>query len=192
MNNSAIYNSNDNRQMGFQGPQAMMTVRSTKQAISNVHAIVGGALLGAGALVFAPQFFIDHNAAVLALQITGGSLALSGIIEMIISAFFRRSARREQEKLDRLKAEGQSFSGKIIKIERVPYMNFGRSNPVYIECSYENHEGKTCLVKSKSILRTHSCGDYSAWVYVNPHNPHDYAVEIFTHAAEAQGFYDYR
>jgi len=192
MNNSAIYNSNDNRQRGFGGPQAMKTVRSTRQVISNVHAIIGWALFGVGLLVFVMSFFFGHFAAVLALRITGGSLALPGIIELIISVFFRRSARRQEAKLERLKAEGHSFSGENIKIERVPYMHFGRSYPVHAECSYKNHEGKTCLVRSKSFLRTDSCGDYSAWVYVNPRNPQDYAVEILARTTEVQADYDYR
>jgi len=192
MNNSVIYNSNDNRQRGLPSSQAIKSVRSTRQVISNVHAIIGWALFGVGLLVFILHFFFDHFAAVLALQIAGGSKMLSGAIELIISCFFRRSVRREEAKLERLKVEGHSFSGENIKIERVPYMHFGRSYPVHAECSYKNHESKTCLVRSKSFLRTDSCGDYTAWVYVNPRNPQDYAVEILARTTEMQADYDYR
>jgi len=196
MTNSISYNTNENKQMDFQGARPMNSVRSTKQVISNIHALVGGILFGVGVFVFALHFFFDHNSAVLSLQITGGSLALSGIIELIISAFFRKSARGEQTKLARLKAEGLSFPAEITKIQRHVGIHFARSFPIYAECIYKNHEGRTCLVKSPSFLHENKHFDlfpystaalnipnndnYSALVYVNPHNPQDYAVEIYT------------
>jgi len=208
MTNSISYNSNENKQGNFHGLQEMNTVRSTKQVISNVHALVGGALFGIGVFVFALHFFFDHSSAVLSLQITGGVQALAGVIELIISAFFRRSARRDQAKLAELKAEGLSFPAEITKIQRHLGVHFGRSFSAYAECSYKNHEGKTCLVKSQSFLYKNdnfnmlpydatalgaaNYSNYSAWVYVNPRNPQDYAVEVFTQAMEAQGGYDYR
>ena len=186
----------------------MKAVRSTRQVISSVHAIVGGALFGAGAIVFVMHFFFDHHAAVLALLITGGALALSGIIELTICAVFRKSFRREQAKLARLKTEGQRFLGEIMRIQRHLGVNLGRSFSVYAECSYENHEGKICLVKSSSFLHENenfyafphsnvtlndSSNDrYVAWIYVNFRDPREYAVEIFTRAAEVQADYDYR
>jgi len=206
MNNN--YNSNGNRQDSFHGSKAITAVRSTRQVISNVHAIIGSALLGVGLLVFTMHLFFDHSAAVRALVITGGSLAFSGMLELIVSAVLRRSVRWEQEKLARLKFEGVTFTGKITRIQRHVGIHFGRSYPIYVECSYENHEGKTCLVRSQSFLHKsenfpmfpHSIAsadtlhhdNYSAWVYVNPHNPHDYAIEIFRQVTEAHGDYDYR
>ena len=88
MTNSYNYNSNDNRQGAFQGSQAMKTVRSTRQVVSNVHALVGSILFGVGLFVFILHFFFDHSAAVLTLQIVGGTLALSGAIELTVSVFF--------------------------------------------------------------------------------------------------------
>jgi len=75
----------------------MRAVRSTRQVISNVHAIVGGALLGVGIFVFAMHLFFDHSAAVRALLITSGALAFSGMIELIVSAVLRRSACKSAE-----------------------------------------------------------------------------------------------
>jgi len=192
--------------MDFQGAQPMNAVRSTKQMISTVHALVGGILFGVGVCVFALHFLFDNNTAALTLQITGGSLVLPGIIELIIAAFFRRSARREEAKLARLKADGLSFPAEITRIQRHVGIHFVHSYPIYAECSYKNNEGKTCLVKSPSFLcenvhmlpystatpGTPNYGNYSALVYVNPYNPQDYAVEVFTQTMETQGVYDYR
>jgi len=196
MNSSLTYNSNENGQRGFQGSPTTKAVRSTGQMLSNIHAIIGWILFVVGVFIFALHFQFDHPAAVLSLRITGGSLALSGAVELIVSAFFRRSVRREQTKLARLKAEGWSFPGEVTDIHRYIGVHFGRSFPVYAECSYKNREGKTCLVSSRSFLYenesfcqfpysmaasgTPSRDQYSASVYVNPYDPSDYAVEIFT------------
>jgi len=102
--------------------------------------------------VFILHFFFDHNAAVLSLQIVGATLALSGAVELTVSAFFRRSAHRELKKLDELKTEGWSFPAEIIKIQRHLGVRIGRSFSAYAECSYKSREGKTCLVRSNSFL----------------------------------------
>jgi len=205
MTNSINYNSNGIGQSNFHGAQPMNPVRSTKQVVSHIHAIVGGALFGAGVLVFALHLLFDYHAAVLALQITGGALAFSGVVELIIAACFRRPAQREQDNLERLKAEGLSFPAETTKIQHHAWIQLGRSHSAHAECTYRNKEGKTYLVKSPSFLHknkyfhmlrhgavTPDYDNYSAMVYVNPHNPRDYAVEIFTQTSEAQGVYDYR
>jgi len=166
-------------------------VRSLKQMISTIHTIIGGVMLGVGAFIFILSFFFDHNAAVLSLQITGGVLAFTGIVELTISVIFRNFVRREQANLARLKAEGQSFQGEITQIHRHMGVRIGRSFSAYVDCSYKNNEGKTCLVRSKSFLYAPH-DNYSAWVYVNPHNSHDYVVEIHTQPVTMQGVYDYR
>jgi len=202
MNN---YNLNVNRQSNFQETSG---VRSTRQVISNVHTLVGGILFGVGVFVFALHFLFDNSAAVLSLQITGGALALSGVIELVIAGFFRRSARREHEKLDRLKSEGRGFPAEIIKIHRHMGVRFGRSVSAYAECSYTNNDGKICLVSSNSFLYRHEgfspwrsneevsnaphYSGYSAKVYVHPRDPMDYSVEIFVQTPEVQADFDYR
>jgi len=197
------YNSNEAKSV-----QALKPVRSTKQVISNVNALVGGILFAVGLLVFAIHFLLNNNSAILSLQISGGAIALSGTIELIISAFFRRSFRKEQAKLDRLKIEGLRFTGEITQVKRHMGVHFGRSFSVRAECTYINRDGKTCLVKSASFLyanenvyRPHcssdalgasDCNNYTAYVYVCPYTPSDYAVEIFTQTAKPQNVYDYR
>jgi len=167
-------------------------VRNTRQVISNVHALVGGILLGIGVLVFAIYFFVDYSAAILALRITGGTIALSGVVELIICAFFRKAAKREQVKLDRLKADGLSFPAQITNIRRQLGVHYGRSVSAYAECTYQNREGKTCLVRSYNFLYRNDGEKLHAHVYVNPFDPTDYAVEVFMQQVETQGVYDYR
>jgi len=187
----------ENRQQGAQGPQAIKPVRYTRQIISKVHAIAGGALFGAGAIVLALSFIFTNNAAQLSLMITGGTLTLSGTVELIIAAVFRKLVSRERGKLERLKAEGRSFPAEIVKVQLHLGVRIGRSVSAYADCSYQTQEGKTCLVRSRSFLcDTHGlwggssqlCENYSAWVYVNPYDPTDYAVEIFAKIVD----YDYR
>ncbi|MCL2372766.1 MAG: hypothetical protein FWC78_05120 [Defluviitaleaceae bacterium] len=182
---------NDNGQRPTQGAQPIHSVRSTRQMIGKVNSIVGWALFGAGAIVFALGLFFDNRAAVISLLITGGSLAFSGLVNVFIGMGFRSSARREQEKLARLKAEGQAFPAEISRVHQHMGVHIGHKVSAYIECTYKNQDGAICLVKSSSFL--HSPSDsYSAWVYVNPFDPRDYAVEVAIQAPETQAVHDYR
>jgi len=185
----------ENTQWNRQSPHELTPVRMVRQTIVTVHTIVGGSLFGVGMFVFALHFFFSNNAAILSLMITGGSLALAGAIELIIAAVFRRLVRNQQANLARLKAEGYSFPGEIVRIQYNPRVRIGHSFSAYAECSYINHEGKTCLVKSMPFLcknnnfhllhgrlASHDPPEcrLAVWVYVSPYDPADYAVEIFT------------
>jgi len=184
----------ENRQFGSQTAQATQTaltpVRNAWKLVGNVLSIVGASLLGAGILLLMLSIFFTSRPAVLSLAITGAGLALPGVIQLIIGVVFRQAARREQANLARLKTEGHSFPAQIVKIERQLYVQVGRSVSAYAECTYQNSDGKTCLVKSRSFL--HDSQHYTAWVYVNPFDPTDYAVEIFTQMPQANADYDYR
>jgi len=178
-------------QFGSQTVQAALTpVRSAWKLVGNVLAIVGGSLFAAGVLLLVLSFFFTDRVAVLSLAITGGALALPGVIQLIIGASFRNASRRELANLDRLKTEGHSFPAQIVRIERQLYVQVGRSVSAYAECTYQNGDGKTCLVKSRPFL--HSGQNYTAWVYVNLFDPTDYAVEVFTQMPQANADYDYR
>jgi len=180
INNNAIYNTNGNNgQMDFRAPQPMTIVRSTRHLVATVHAIVGGALVGTGLLHLILNLIFDHRAAALALQIAGGVMVLNGIIMLIIAACFRASARKEQEKRNRLRAEGTSLPAEITRIERRGAVHIGHSVSAYAECVYTNHEGNVYTVRSASFMYDDR-NDHTAWVYINPRNPHDYVVEIFT------------
>jgi len=186
---------------------AVRPVKSTMQMISVINGIVGVILLGVSAILFFISFQLgNYPGAVLGLRFAGGGIALGGIVESIVSAVFRRIASREQEKLEFLKTTGTSYSAEITRITSRYAVMVGRRQSVYAECTYTNNEGKICLVKSKSFMYDagfmtffpHIYADaphnanYIAKVYVNPHIPHDYAVEVFTAVGTAQVDYDNR
>jgi len=167
-------------------------VRSTRKVVSFVHTLVGGILFGVGVVVFALNFFFSDDVATLVLMITGGSLILPGVIELIIAYFFHRSVRRQRDKLDRLKNEGLKFDAEIVQIHRHMSVHVGFSTSAYAECSYINKEGKTCLVKSTTFLVpfNDTKDSYVAHVYVSQFDPFDYAVEVLTRGVQAD--FDYR
>jgi len=183
-----------NRQWGSQTPhdtQAIKPARSSRAIVGTVMCIVGASLFVPGIFTVVLSFFFTNTTTTLSLLITGGSLILPGIIMLIIAACFRRAARREQANLARLKDEGHSFSAEIIRTIIHPEVRINHSVSASVECSYQNREGKTCLVKSRTFLyKNHE--NYSAMVYVNPIDPSDYAVEVFTLTPHVKADYDYR
>jgi len=76
----------------------MDTMRSRKRVLTIVHALVGGALLAAGALIVALHFFLEHNVPGYALLIAGGSLVFSGVIELSVLAILRSVLNENKEK----------------------------------------------------------------------------------------------
>ena len=185
---STIYNSNGIRQE-MQDVRRTAGVRGTMQVMGNVHAIVGGVLLGIGMIIFAISFMVP-DAAVFALRITGASLALGGVIELIISAICRRIARKESAKLERLKAEGVGFAGEIVNVKRHWGVQLGCSFSAIADVSYVNSDGNTCLVRSSSFMYANE--GLRGMVYVNPYDPSDYAVEICNQPMAMHGVYDFR
>jgi len=207
MTQSINYNSNRQHTESLYSGFAVRPVKSTMQVISMINGIVGGVLLGVSAILFFISFQLgNYPGAVLGLRFAGMGIALGGIVELIVSSAFRRAARREQEKLKLLKSTGTCYPAEITRVTSRYAAIVGRSQSVYAECTYTNNEGKACLVKSKSFMydagftplfpRTYAdiphSGNYTANVYVNPYNPHDYAVEIFTATGTAWADYDYR
>lgn len=184
----------ENRQFGSQTAQSTQTaltpVRNAWKLVGNVLSIVGASLFAVGILLLVLSIFFTSRPAMLSLAITGAGLALPGIIQLVIGVVFRQATRREQANLARLKTEGQNFPAEILKIERQLYVQVGRSVSAYAECAYQNSDGKTCLVRSRSFL--HDSQNYTAWVYVNPFDPTDYAVEVFTQTPQVNADYDYR
>ena len=205
MTQSISYNSNGPRPTDFN--RTTGTARSTMRTISMVNGIVAIALLGTSIILFVISFFLgDHTGAVLGLRLAGVGVAFGGIVELTVSTVFRSIARREKEKLEQLKATGVSYPAEITRIINRYAVRVGRGQSVYAECTYTNSEGETCLVKSNSFmceagympLTPRSLVDlpynsnYAARVYLNPHDPRDYAVEIYTSTENAQADRDYR
>jgi hypothetical protein len=183
------------------------TVRSTMRIISTVNAIVAISLLGTSAILFFISFFLgNYPGAVLGLRLAGAGVAFGGIVELIVSIVFRNIYRREKEKLEQLRTTGVSFPAEITRIISRYAVRVGWSLSVYAECTYTNSEGKSCLVKSKSFMHdanfmpimSHTLAEhpnnhnYAAQVYVNPHDPRDYAVEVYISTGNTQVDHDYR
>ena len=106
MNN---YNTNETTPRSFHNLWTARSAYNLKLA-SFIQNIVGSVLLGAGAIVFTLRFFIDHYDAIRALTIVGASIALSGILELIIAAILRRYTQRLQAEEDLNRVEYLKFS----------------------------------------------------------------------------------
>jgi len=207
MTNSINYNSNGLRTETHNSGTGIRPVRSTMQVIAFVNGIVGCVLLGVSLILFFISFTLgNYPGAVLGLRLAGSGVAFGGIVELIVSAAFRRAAQREYEKLQLLKSTGITYPAEITRIFRQFTVITGRSQSVYAECTYTNIDGKSCLVRSKSFMydvgfvpffphafsETPHNTDYMANVYVNPYNPQDYAVEIYKTSNAVHADYDYR
>ncbi|MCL2365094.1 MAG: hypothetical protein FWC71_10580 [Defluviitaleaceae bacterium] len=170
---------------------AIKPVRNTMQLISMVNGIVGGALLVVSAILFFVSFAVgDYPGAVMGLRWAAIGVAFGGIIECTISVIFRAIVRKQQNKLELLKTTGINYSATITRIVPRHGVTAGGSRSVHAECTYTNNEGKTCLVKSNSFMYANAA--YNATVYVNPHDPHDYAVEVYTAPHTSSVEHDYR
>ena len=75
----------------------MEAMRNRKQVLTIVHAMVGGALLVAGALMLALHFVLEHNVPGHTFVIVGGSLIFSGIVELTVLAIVRRLIRKSEQ-----------------------------------------------------------------------------------------------
>jgi hypothetical protein len=134
-----------------------------------------------------------------------------GVWTAISVVFFSLSAVNSK-RIERLKAEGEQFSGTIEDIRPVMGVRIMHYLTARADCSYMNAEQKKCLVRSKAYLfgsmyplarhgRTRgeqstlgfSPENFSVNIYVSYSNPHDYAVEILEQKQEAiSADYDYR
>jgi len=177
------------------------------RTIGMVNGIIAVSLLGTSAILFFISLtLVGYPGAVLGLRIAGASVAFGGIVELIVSTVLHTIARREKEKLEQLKATGVSFPAEITRVISRYGIRVGWGQSVYAECTYTNNEGESCLVKSNSFiydtglmpLRPRMFADlphnpnYAAQVYVNPHDPRDYAVEVYTSTGNTQIDHDYR
>jgi len=156
--------------------------------VGTVLALIGALLLGVGLIVFILGIILTGLGTTLSLLITGGTLMFVGAVHFIIGAALKARARRVQANIDRLKVEGNSFPAEVTNIVRQPHVHVGNSISAYVECTYQNKDGKVCLVKSHMFM--YRGETHAAWVHVNPFDPMDYAVEVFVQNPRAD--FDYR
>ncbi|MCL2848041.1 MAG: helix-turn-helix transcriptional regulator [Firmicutes bacterium] len=167
----------------------MKLVRTPFRIVSIVHLIIGISLLGVAAILLGLSFAFDNADATLALKITSGALAFSGLVETILGIVFRSIVAKDKRRTARLKQEGQKFEAQTIDVKWVAGFMAGHYRSAKVECSYINNEGKSCLVKSKMILARMDA-DFGATIYVNHQNPTDYIVEVFSQS-KALGNHDH-
>ena len=130
---------------------------------------------------------------------------------------FNLYSKRNEKKLERLKDGGLCYNAEIVRIIPNYLIRIRFYLTACVECSYRNHEGKTCLVKSgyylldptgksssvKFLPRMYAAiyfDDFinndgknrlNATVYVNPDDPADYFVEV-SEKTDIQYDHDYR
>jgi len=146
-----------------------------------------------------------------------GNFAIQGGVWLLVCFIFRFISLQSDWKLARLKNEGTCYEGKAEAFHPVYGVRIMHYLTLRVDCSYINYEQKKCLVRSRAYLyeskgffpfnirgrdfnRQHSRAaghlsgsDFTVFVYVNNHDPRDYAVEVFEGVGEGiQTDYDYR
>ena len=170
----------------------MSPVRTPFWTAGIVELTVGMALLVAAAVLLGLSFAFDSAAVALALRITSGALGFSGLVELILGTVFYAIAVNGKNRMTRLKQSGLKFGAKTIELKKIAGVRAGRYISARLECSYTNHEGKSCLVKSRIFLAQKDA-IYDAIIYVNPNDPTDYAVEVLSRSkAHFEHDHDYR
>jgi len=90
--------------------------------------------------------------------------------------------KAERLKAERLKNEGLRYDAKEIKIVPNDMVMIGNSTPTHLKCSYQNENGETCMVRSKSfslpfsfeflskadmVKNGYSTGEFTKYLYNN-------------------------
>jgi len=155
----------------------MKPVRSAFKMVSVVHFIVGSPLLSVGILLFGLSFAFEGGAT-LALRITGGALAFSGLVEFILGTCFGAIARNQRKNLERLKSIGSKIQVDAIEVKRVMGIRTGRLVSARLECTYTHHDRTSTAISPIFLTnRNDKNTTYNAFVYMNPQDSSDYAVE---------------
>jgi len=170
----------------------MKPVRTPFRIVSMIHLIVGISLLCVAVLLFGLSFAFENAYAAVTLKITGGVVAFSGLVELILGIVFYVAVSKGKKRMAYLKQNGLKFQADTVSVKWVAGFRAGLHSSAKIECSYVNNEGKSCLVKSKMFLAQKDA-DFNAAVYVNPQDPTDYIVEVFSQSkAQSEYDHDYR
>jgi membrane protein implicated in regulation of membrane protease activity len=177
--------------------------------------LIVGAALSAAALIFLITGIFFNGLYV--LMLLSGIFGIQGLTWLIIGVCTYFPLKNAEAKLARLKKEGFAYDAEIINLIPNYRIRVGGALTVYAECSYINRDGMKCLVKSGSFLLEYlnfvrssstsavainpEAANYpanlnidglKAKVYVNPRDPKDYAVEIYSAQDNIKFDYDYR
>ena len=110
------------------------------------------------------------------------ALGINGVAWAVLGVFFYLLYMRYSNRLNRLKAEGVSYIAEVTCInQNLRFIEVGRLISGYAHCSYQDNTGKIQHVKSHSFIMPFLTNkqEHKANVYVNSHNPKDYAVEVY-------------
>ena len=148
---------------------------SARHSYGRLFAVIGSCLF-VPALLLYMIWTQTHSETLLAVYTLMG---VFGLVWLALSMFFIRAARREMEKLGRLKEFGVRYDAKIddIEISKQPIKAKSMIS-ARAQCSYLNDEGKICKVQSQPFIITQTNAQYEAAVYINRSKPSDYAVEL--------------
>jgi len=159
----------------------MKPVRSAFKLVSLVHFVVGLPLLTVAIVLFGLSFAFEGDAE-LALIISGASIAFSGLVEVIIGASFCAVTRGQTKKLARLKNSGTKIQVDSIELKRTLAFRTMRTTSARLECTY-THQGKIRTTLSPMFLvNMNETSPYNAFVYMNPQDSSDFAVEVLCQA----------
>jgi len=160
----------------------MTTARSTFYVYGKIFLIVGASFLVADTFCFILSLTLESSES--SSHVSSVLSTIFGthfIVWSVLGLYFYFRFKLERDKLKRLKCESFQYEAKIEKIQQnFNFVRVGSYRSVYAKCSYQNSDGKKCLVKSNSFLLENFPSSYCATVYVNRDDPSDYSVELLT------------
>jgi len=107
------------------------------------------------------------------------ALGINGVVWFVLGIIFTMFYRHQNNKLQRLKKDGFCYDARLNRIIRSHTgMRIGSLLSGYAVCDYCNQQGETHTVKSNSFILDEHHAEYKIFVFVNPSNPSDYAVEV--------------
>ena len=165
----------------------MKSIISTFRFLGIIFTLVGAPFFATAVIFIA---LAGNSYVFLPLAISFGTI---GVTFLILGISFYQYAKQKAIKRDQLRREGICYEAEIVRIVPRPYVRINGYGTAHAECSYTNHEGKKCLVKSDSFLLYYSAENLKANIYVSRNDPKDYFVEFLPKTETDEKFdYDYR
>lgn len=121
-------------------------------------------------------------------KILGYMFSMYGGVFLVIGLCSFLVALRHKRKVQRLMRDGKCYNADIVRTYEKPYMRVNFRYPFVVECGYQDNRGRSYLVKSGNVWLNSFVSresDIKARVWVNPDNPKDYYVEVYTTLSNA-------
>lgn len=179
----------------------METPKSAWHFTGKIFAIIGAASFALSIILALSKSPFDSLSSLIA-AILAKNFSETGAVFFVLGMCFYLYGKSTYVKRERLKMNGVAYDAEVVRILPNPIIRIYSYVSAVVECGYRNHEGKTCLVKSGTLLLSRvffpyltvkENGPLYAKVYVNRNNPADYAVEVYIETAPSVKFdLDYR